>query len=78
MQYGGGAMQNEHILKIAAHGLDMVRFLMLEIAEGHFLPKLNWQVKTDSNYLRTFYLKLSFRPTAILHRDISSKNRCCI
>ena len=33
-------------------------------------------ITTDSIYLRTFALKLFFRPTALLHRDTTSKNRC--
>ena len=36
MQQGGGAMQQEHILEIAAHVLDMVAFIMLEIAKKCF------------------------------------------
>ena len=33
MQYGGGAMQFEHILEIAAHILDMVPFIVFGIRQ---------------------------------------------
>ena len=33
MQYGGGAMQYEHILEIAAHVLDMVPFINYNMFE---------------------------------------------
>ena len=41
-------MQYEHILEIAAHVLDMVRFLMLEIA------KKNVSQNNDKQHLMAF------------------------
>ena len=47
---------------------------MNKIALGRKIVKCF--ITTVSNYLRTLDLKLFFRPTALLHRDTSSKNRC--
>ena len=45
MQYGGGAMQFEHILEIAAQVLDMVPFIMLEIVKKNCFTKMSEEKK---------------------------------